>query len=112
MKLGVVGLGRIGSNVARYLTPADHGRLGFDADPRPAEERADEGSQSVKSSHEVDAPSPPRTMWPEMPAHVGEPTVRQLGSMFVAADALLEGESSELHPYECELADVAEPVPY
>lgn len=98
MKLGV-GHGRIGLDVERRLIRADHGSVGFDADPCPAEERADD-------------PALPRTRWLLVPADVGEPTVQALASMPVAADARFDGGSLELYPYRCALAGLAEPVPY
>ncbi|HEX9992002.1 MAG TPA: decarboxylating 6-phosphogluconate dehydrogenase [Acidimicrobiales bacterium] len=87
MKLGMVGLGRMGGNMAERLRRAGHQVVGFD----PHSEAADVASLADL----VAALDPPRLVWVMVPA--GDPTegvVRELGERLDAGDLVVEGGNS------------------
>ena len=47
MQIGIVGLGRMGGNIARRLMKAGHHCVVFDANPKAAEALAKEGAKAV-----------------------------------------------------------------
>lgn len=90
MKLGLVGLGRMGAGIAERLRRADHEVLGFDADPA----RSDVPSLPAL----IEALAPPRVVWLMLPS--GDPTeqaVRTALEHLQAGDVLIEGANSNFH---------------
>ena len=73
MALGVVGLGRMGSNIARRLMRDGHRCVVSDLDPAAVERLTAEGAVGSASLEELAAAlEPPRIVWLMVPA--GEPT--------------------------------------
>lgn len=87
MELGMVGLGRMGFNMAERLRAGGHRVVGYDVNP----EKAD-----VRSLEELrEALSAPRTVWVMVPA--GEPTratIAQLADVLQAGDTVIDGGNS------------------
>ena len=87
MKLGIVGLGRMGGNMRERLRRAGHEVIGYTRDPS----RSDVPSLSAL----VESLSPPRVVWLMIPA--GAPTdelAAQLSELLQAGDILVDGGNS------------------
>ena len=87
MKIGMVGLGRMGAGMAERLRGKGHEVVGYDRSPELSE---------VRSLEElVGALSPPRVVWVMVPA--GEPTestLKQLAELVSSGDVLIDGGNS------------------
>ena len=96
MDIGMIGLGRMGANMAQRLMRGGHRLVGFDpqADARKALE--DKGAASAASLAELVAALPaPRTLWLMVPA--GAPTDASLDTLLPllgAGDTVVDGGNS------------------
>ena len=94
MQVGIVGLGKMGRNIARRLSRSGHDVVGFD--PAPAEADDQEPIALAESlGGLVDALRSPRTLWVAVPA--GEATagvLEQLGALLDAGDTVVDGGNS------------------
>jgi 6-phosphogluconate dehydrogenase len=87
MKIGIVGLGRMGAGMAERLRRKGHEVVGYDRNPEVSEVRSLEELAGVLS--------PPRIVWVMVPA--GEPTestLRQLADLASSGDILIDGGNS------------------
>jgi 6-phosphogluconate dehydrogenase len=87
MKIGMIGLGRMGGNMAERLKRHGHEVIGFDHDPAVSK---------VGSLADLAAQLPaPRVVWVMVPAgEATEKTVATLGSLLAAGDLVIEGGNS------------------
>src|SRR5438093_403633 len=96
MKIGMVGLGRMGANMARRLMRGGHECVAFDVNPSSVTQLAAEGAQPAGSLEELEAKLPkPRAVWIMLPA--GEPTeqtVMALSSRMEPGDTIIDGGNS------------------
>jgi 6-phosphogluconate dehydrogenase len=88
VQLGLIGLGKMGGNMAERLRRAGHEVVGYDRAP---------GKRDVDSLEGlVQALEAPRVVWVMVPA--GEPTrstVRELGGMLSEGDVIIDGGNSK-----------------
>ena len=94
MRIGIVGLGRMGANIGRRLMQAGHACVVYDANPEPGRALAGEGAEPVLSlSALVAALGPsPRAVWVMLPAgKITEDTVAALGGLLGAGDIVIDG---------------------
>jgi 6-phosphogluconate dehydrogenase len=88
MELGMVGLGRMGGNMAERLRNGGHTVIGFDRSP--------ESARDVDTlEHLVERLTPPRAVWVMVPA--GPPTyetIDTLGQLLEAEDVVVDGGNS------------------
>ncbi|MCM2132016.1 phosphogluconate dehydrogenase (NAD(+)-dependent, decarboxylating) [Larsenimonas rhizosphaerae] len=93
MKIGIIGLGRMGANIARRLMDADHECVVFDASAEAVSTLSDEGAQGVGSLDElIDALPAPRVIWLMLPAgDITEQTVETLRGKLGSDDTLIDG---------------------
>lgn len=69
MQIGMVGLGRMGANMARRLLRRGHACVAYDVDARTVLEVEAEGAIGVRSLEELVAKlEPPRHVWIMVPA--------------------------------------------
>ena len=96
MQLGMVGLGRMGANMARRLLRAGHAVVGWNRSPEPLRQLADGGGRAAASLADLVARlTPPRAVWVMLPAgSVTEQAVRELGGMLSPGDVLVDGGNS------------------
>ncbi len=96
MQLGMVGLGRMGGNMARRLLAARHRVVGFDRDPAAREALAAAGGTAASSLADlVRRLEPPRATWVMLPAgEVTEAAVAELGGLLAPGDAVIDGGNS------------------
>jgi 6-phosphogluconate dehydrogenase len=98
MKLGMIGLGRMGSNMVRRLLGAGHECVVFDIHPQEALELAKAGAMATHSLTELIAKlEPPRAIWIMVPAAVVESTLGELAPLLAPDDAVIDGGNSYYH---------------
>jgi len=87
MQLGMVGLGRMGGNMAKRLREAGHEVVGFDHNP---------GVSDVPNLADLVARlDAPRAIWVMVPAEVTEATIDELASLVSSGDILIDGGNSK-----------------
>jgi 6-phosphogluconate dehydrogenase len=94
MKIGVIGLGRMGGNIVRRLMKAGHSCVVYDANPTAGQALAGEGAVAAASVPDLVKAlgESPRTVWVMLPAgKVTEEMVAQLGGLMRAGDAIIDG---------------------
>ncbi|HUZ12282.1 MAG TPA: decarboxylating 6-phosphogluconate dehydrogenase [Caulobacteraceae bacterium] len=96
MQLGIVGLGRMGGNIARRLMRGGHECVVHDRDARALADLGGEGATPAADLDElVSRLVSPRTVWVMLPA--GGPTdetVAALGERLAAGDCVIDGGNS------------------
>ncbi len=96
MRLGIVGLGRMGGNMAERLLRAGHQVVVWNRSPGPREEAARKGAEAAETMTDLVARlTPPRIVWVMLPA--GEVTEQALETLLPAlqpGDILIEGGNS------------------
>ncbi|MEP6714866.1 MAG: phosphogluconate dehydrogenase (NAD(+)-dependent, decarboxylating) [Terriglobia bacterium] len=96
MQLGMVGLGRMGANMARRLQRGGHQVVAFDLDAAKIEELKKEGMQgSATVAGFVALLEKPRTVWLMVPSgEATESMVAKLADLFEPGDILIDGGNS------------------
>jgi 6-phosphogluconate dehydrogenase len=93
MQIGIVGLGRMGANIARRLMRNGHECVVFDANLDAALNLGREGAtSSVALQDLVKRLKAPRTIWLMLPAgEVTEKAITELSGLMTAGDTLIDG---------------------
>jgi 6-phosphogluconate dehydrogenase len=97
MEIGIIGLGRMGGNIARRLMKAGHRCVVFDANAKPREVLAKEGATAARSLEDVakTLSDKPRAVWVMLPAgQITEETVARLGNLLEPGDIIIDGGNS------------------
>ncbi len=96
MQLAMIGLGRMGANIARRLMRGGHQVVGYDVNAASVAELAGEGAMAVASLEEVVAKlSSPRILWVMLPAgDITEQTTDRLRELCAAGDIIIDGGNS------------------
>ena len=96
MELGMIGLGRMGGNMARRLLSGGHKVIVFDPVPEAVQTLVKQGAVGATSSAELTSKlSAPRTVWLMVPAgEVTESTVAEVAANLSAGDCLIDGGNS------------------
>lgn len=96
VRLGLVGLGRIGSGVARRLVAAGHQVAGFDQEARRTKGLIRHGVEPADSLDELVARlEPPRLLWLALPAGSAvDSTMIRLLALLAAGDTIVDAGNS------------------
>lgn len=96
MQLGVVGLGRMGANIARRLMRAGHECVVFNRTPGPVKALADEGATPSESIGDfVSKLRKPRAAWVMVPAgEVTAQVISNLAAHMEPGDIIIDGGNS------------------
>jgi 6-phosphogluconate dehydrogenase len=96
MQLGIVGLGRMGANMARRLMLDGHEIVAYDVNPDAVSKLASEGAEGASSLEEMASKlSAPRSVWIMVPAgEITEQTVDAVAAVLEAGDAIIDGGNS------------------
>jgi 6-phosphogluconate dehydrogenase len=96
MELGMVGLGRMGANMARRLMRDGHRLVVFDVNPDAVSELAGEGAEGASSLEDLAAKlSAPRSVWVMVPAgEITEKTIESVAAVLDSGDAIIDGGNS------------------
>jgi 6-phosphogluconate dehydrogenase len=96
MELGIVGLGRMGANMARRLMGDDHRCVVYDVNPDAVEALAGEGADGARSLQELASGlSAPRAVWVMVPSgEITERTIGDVAAVLEPGDAIIDGGNS------------------
>jgi 6-phosphogluconate dehydrogenase len=96
MKLGMIGLGRMGANMAQRLMRGGHQLVGFDPKPETRKGLEEKGAESADSLAALVATLPaPRTLWLMVPAgEITDGTLMNLLPLLAADDTVVDGGNS------------------
>jgi len=96
MKLGFIGLGKMGSNMVLRLLETGHEVVAWNRSPEPLKKVQAAGAQSANSLESlVTSLTPPRTIWLMLPAgQVTEDTINTLTPLLEPGDVLIDGANS------------------
>ncbi len=96
MQLGIIGLGRMGANLARRLMASGHECVVFDLDSAAVASLVEAGASGASSLGDlVGKLDAPRNVWVMVPAGtITERTVTELGSLLGEGDAVIDGGNS------------------
>ena len=95
MQLGMVGLGRMGSNMVRRLIRGGHQCVVYDVAPAAVQGMGKEGAVGAASLDEfVQKLTKPRAAWVMVPLEYVEKTVLSLGERLEQGDILIDGGNS------------------
>jgi 6-phosphogluconate dehydrogenase len=95
MQLGLIGLGRMGSNMVRRLLRAGHQCVVFDRVPKAVDELAKEKAIGASSLADfVSTLEKPRAIWLMVPAAAVDASIADLLPLVEAGDILIDGGNS------------------
>jgi 6-phosphogluconate dehydrogenase len=95
MQLGMVGLGRMGSNLVRRLMRDGHHCVAYDVNAGAVKTLEGEGATGASSLADFAAKlDKPRAIWLMLPAAVVGPTLDQLVPLLEPGDAVIDGGNS------------------
>ena len=96
MELGMIGLGRMGANMAQRLARGGHRVVGFDPKPEARKTLEEKGAESADSLAHLIAKLPaPRTLWLMVPAGaITDGTLANLLPLLASGDTVIDGGNS------------------
>ena len=96
MKLGMIGLGRMGANMAQRLMRGSHQLVGFDPKPEARKALEDNGAETAESLSALVARLPaPRIVWVMVPAgEITDSTLAQVLPLLGRGDTVIDGGNS------------------
>jgi 6-phosphogluconate dehydrogenase len=95
MKLGMIGLGRMGANMASRLLAAGHQVVAFDRHPEKVQALVEQGGVGAASYEElVQKLEPPRVVWMMVPAAGVDYTLARLTPLLERGDVIIDGGNS------------------
>lgn len=98
MQIGMIGLGRMGSNMAKRLLRAGHDCVVYDHNTQVVSELANRGAVSAASLEDlVEKLELPRAIWMMLPAAVVDKVLADLKPLLQAGDVVVEGGNSYYH---------------
>ncbi len=98
MELGMIGLGRMGTNMVKRLQRAGHKCVVYDLHAETVHALVKEGATGTTSLEDfVKKLKTPRAIWMMVPAAVVDPTLKTLISLLERDDVLIDGGNSYYH---------------
>jgi 6-phosphogluconate dehydrogenase len=95
MQIGMIGLGRMGANMARRLLHGGHECVVFDVNPANVDALVKEGAVGAASLEDlVNKMKAPRPVWMMVPAAVVDSTISQISPFLKQGDILIDGGNS------------------
>jgi 6-phosphogluconate dehydrogenase len=96
MELGMVGLGRMGANMARRLMRDGHRIVAFDVNPDAVAALEKDGAEGASSLEDLASKlAHPRSIWVMVPAgEITEKTVEDVAVVLEPGDAIVDGGNS------------------
>src|SRR5580692_3795486 len=93
MQLGVIGLGRMGGNIAKRLMRGGHTCVVYDRDAKAVSGLAEDGAAGGKDLADlVRQLEAPRVVWVMLPAgKITDDTVSELGGLLARGDVIIDG---------------------
>ncbi|MGA8109526.1 MAG: decarboxylating 6-phosphogluconate dehydrogenase [Acidobacteriaceae bacterium] len=98
MQLGMIGLGRMGSNMVQRLLKAGHQCVVYDTHPQAMQELAAKGAATSTSLQEfAQKLTAPRAIWMMVPAAVVDSVLASLQPVLASGDIVIDGGNSYYH---------------
>src|ERR1700722_2992299 len=98
MELGMIGLGRMGTNMVRRLMKAGHQCVVYDLNAEVVQALAKDGAVGPTSLEEfAQKLKSPRAVWMMVPAAVVDRTLKILVSVLESDDVVIDGGNSYYH---------------
>jgi 6-phosphogluconate dehydrogenase len=98
MQLGMIGLGRMGTNMVRRLMRAGHQCVVYDLQQEAVQAITKDGAVGTTSLEDFARKlKPPRTAWMMLPAAVVDPTLKALTPLLESDDVVIDGGNSYYH---------------
>jgi len=98
MELGMIGLGRMGTNMVRRLQRAGHHCVVYDVNTETVQALVKEGADGATSLVEFAKKLKlPRAIWMMVPAAVVDPTLKTLVPLLERDDVVIDGGNSYYH---------------
>lgn len=96
MRLSMIGLGRMGMNMARRLLQDDHEVVAFNRTPNKTKQIISEGAEGAFSLEElISKLTPPRIVWIMLPAgKIVDEHIDKLSELLEPGDIIIEGGNS------------------
>src|SRR5205823_1496835 len=95
MRIGMIGLGRMGANMVRRLVKGGHECVAYDRKPATVAALAAEGAHGANSLAELVRVLPaPRAVWIMVPAAIVDPVIGELRPLLTKGDVLIDGGNS------------------
>ncbi len=95
MQIGMIGLGRMGSNMVRRILKAGHNAVVYDLSEDAVKAMADEGAAAAGSLRElVEKLDAPRAIWMMVPTAFVDQTIEKLEPLLTEDDILVDGGNS------------------
>ena len=92
MQIGMMGLGRMGYNMARRLMAGGHEVIAYDLNGDSVAAIAKEGGVAASSIEDFVARlKPPRAVWLMLPAAITDNVARDLATRLSADDVIIDG---------------------
>jgi 6-phosphogluconate dehydrogenase len=98
MRIGMIGLGRMGANMVRRLLKGGHECVVFDRAADAVKASVAQGARGASSLAElVGGLSPPRALWIMVPAATVDSVIAELRPQLKSGDILIDGGNSHYH---------------
>jgi len=96
MKIGMIGLGKMGANMTERLLKGGHEVVAYDLHPDALKQAAAKGAETATSLEDLAGKlKPPRAAWLMLPAgHVTDAAVEALAGLFSKGDVIVDGGNS------------------
>ncbi len=95
MKMGMIGLGRMGANMVRRLMRDGHECVVYDVRPESVDALAQEGATGAQSMQDlVKQLTAPRAVWLMVPAAITDDTLDEVAAFVERGDVLIDGGNS------------------
>jgi 6-phosphogluconate dehydrogenase len=95
MKIGMIGLGRMGANMSRRLVRRGHEVVAFDRSAQAVDALVREGAEGARSAADLVGKLPaPRVVWLMVPAGVVDAAIEELAPLLSAGDTVVDGGNS------------------
>jgi 6-phosphogluconate dehydrogenase len=109
MEIAMIGLGRMGANMAQRLMRGGHKVVGYDPAPAARSLLEKSGAQTAASLDQMVAKlQAPRTVWLMVPAgEITDGTITQLVPLLAAGDTIIDGGNSNYRDTQRRAAAVA-----
>lgn len=107
-QLGIIGLGRMGANIARRLAANGHQCVGYDPSSDAAAALSDSGVETVNSLSDLLARlTPPRNIWMMVPSEKVDALLDELRSGLSKDDLVIDGGNSYFREAQRRAQDLA-----
>jgi len=95
MKVGLIGLGKMGMNLGQNLIDHGHDVVAFDLNAQAVEEMKTYGAQSTTTMQElVQSMETPRIVWIMVPHHVVDSVISEISPILSKGDIIIEAGNS------------------